>query len=96
MLLVRDDLLVEVVDVHQFLAMGRPKLLGKTAQELVAVVLDVFWGIRADYVYISYVRLRLSVTFEPVLITTLFLTGLAVPAQTLKSLGLHLIAQVLT
>ncbi len=44
---------------------------------------------------LSLVRLGGRVTFEPVLIPTLFLTHLTEPTKLLESLGLHLVGQVL-
>ena len=63
------------------------KLLGVGPQEFVWVV--------GEYEELPLVRLAGRVALEPVLVTALLLAHLAVPAELLQSLGLHLVGQVL-
>ena len=63
--------------------------------ELHRIVRDVPPGVLADDEHLPQVGLGLSMALEPVLVTALLLADLTVPAKALKSLGLHLIRQVL-
>lgn len=45
--------------------------------------------------HLPQMRFRLSVAFETVLVSALFLANLAVPPQALQTLGLHLICNIL-
>lgn len=71
MLLVRDVLLVEMVDVDLLLAVRCLEQLDEVAQELVRILLDVLFGVLADYDHLTNVRLGLRVALEAVLVTTL-------------------------
>ena len=60
-----------------------------------AEVGDVPTGVLADGEHLAKMALRLGMALEAVLVAALFLADLAVPPQTLKSLGLHLVCDEL-
>ncbi len=78
MLLVRDVLLVEMVDVDLLFPVRRPQQLQKIALELTAEVIDVLAGIFADEEHLPDMGFRLAVAFKAVLIPALFLAYLTV------------------
>ena len=45
--------------------------------------------------HLTQVGFGLRMTLEAVLVSTLFLANLTIPSETLKSLGLHLVSDVL-
>ena len=49
----------------------------------------------ADYKHLAKMRFGLSVTFEAVFVSTLLFADLTVPAESLETLGLHLVSNVL-
>jgi hypothetical protein len=51
-------------------------------------------GIFSHYKHLSQMRLRLSMTLEPILVSALFLAHLAVPAESLETLGFHLVGDI--
>ena len=63
--------------------------------ELSRVIRDVSASVLSNDEHLSEVGFGLDVTLESVVVPTLFLTDLAVPSQSLKSLGLHLVGEVL-
>ncbi len=63
--------------------------------ELRGEVGDVPAGVLAYDEHLSEVGFGLGVAFEAVLVATLLLADLAVPSETLQSLGLHLVSDVL-
>ena len=63
--------------------------------ELSRVIRDVSASVLSNDEHLSEVGFGLDVTLESVVVPTLFLTDLAVPSQSLKSLGLHLVSEVL-
>ena len=63
--------------------------------ELVREVCDVLASVLADDEHLAEMGLGRCVALEAVLITALLLADLAVPAETLESLGLHLVCEVL-
>ena len=63
--------------------------------ELGGEVGNVSTGVLTNHEHLAKVGFRLRMTFETVLVTTLFLANLTVPSQPLKSLGLHLVCDVL-
>ena len=52
-------------------------------------------GVLADDEHLSEMGFGLYVTLESVVVSTLLLADLTVPSQSLKSLGLHLVGEVL-
>lgn len=94
MFLVRDVLLIEVVYVDLFLAVGGSQELEEVALELVAEVVDVLAWVFADDKHLPDVRFGLAVHLEAVLVATLLLAYLAVPAEALEAFGLELVVQV--
>jgi hypothetical protein len=69
--------------------------LEEVLEKLIAKVVDVLFRVFADHQHLPDVTFTLRVHLEAVGIATLFLTRLAIPAQTLEALGLELIVQVL-
>ena len=63
--------------------------------ELPRVIGDVSASVLSNDKHLSEMRFGLDVTLESVVVPTLFLTDLTVPSQSLKSLGLHLVGEVL-
>ena len=63
--------------------------------ELSRVIRDVSASVLSNDEHLSEVGFGLDMTLESVVVPTLFLTDLAVPSQSLKSLGLHLVGEVL-
>lgn len=76
MLFVRNILLVEVIHLHLFLAMGGPEQKKEVFLELVGVVVDVFLWVFADEEHAADVRFGLGVHFETVFIAHLALADL--------------------
>lgn len=93
--LVLNVLLVHGIRLDPVRAVPPREQLDKVVLELGAEVGDVLAGVLADDKHLAQVRLRLGVALETVLVTALFLADLAVPPQPLKSLGLHLVGDVL-
>lgn len=62
--------------------------------ELSGEICDMSAGVLTDNEHLSEMSLRLDVTFESVVVSTLLLADLTVPSQSLKSLGLHLVGEV--
>ena len=94
MLLVRNILLVEVVDVDLLLAVGGAQQLQEVALEVVREAGDVLARVFAHQQHLPHVRLRLRVAFEAVLVPRLLLAHLAVPAQPLQAFGFELVVEV--
>ena len=63
--------------------------------ELRREVGNVSTCVLSDGEHLTKVRFGLGMTLESVLISALFLADLTEPSQTLKSLGLHLISEIL-
>jgi len=63
--------------------------------ELSRVIRNVSTSVLSNNEHLSEVRFGLDVTLESVVVPTLFLADLTVPSQSLKSLGLHLVGEVL-
>jgi len=76
---------VEMVCMDSFLAMRCAQQLQEVAHELAREVGDVAGGTLADDEHLADMRLGLNVTFETVLVATLFLTYLTVPSQALQA-----------
>ena len=89
------QLLVDVVRLDAVGAVSAREELDEVELELRREVCDMFAGVLADHEHLTKMRFRLSVTLESILISTLLLAHLTVPPQPLKSLGLHLIGEVL-
>lgn len=94
MFLVRDVLLIEVVHVDLFLAVGGAQQLEEVALELVAEVVDVLAGVFADDEHLPDVGFGLAVHLEAVFVAALLLAHLAVPAQALEAFGFELVVEV--
>ena len=94
MFLVRDILLVEVVDVDFLLAVGGAQELQEVALELVGEVVDVLARVFADEQHLADMGFGLRVAFEAVFVAGLFFADLAVPAQALKAFGFELVVEV--
>jgi len=71
------------------------KQLDKIVLELSREIGNVSASVLSDDEHLSEVRLGLNVTLETVVVPALFLTDLTVPSQPLKSLGLHLVGEIL-
>lgn len=76
MLLIRNIFLVEVVELDLLLAVRCAEELQEVALELVAVIIDVFFGVFADEEHLSNVRFGLRVHLEAVLVAHLALADL--------------------
>lgn len=76
MLFIRNILLVEVVHLHLFLAMGGAEQKKEVFLELVRVVVNVFLGVFADEEHAADVGFRLGVHLEAVFIAHLALADL--------------------
>ena len=63
--------------------------------KLSRVIRDVFASVLSNNKHLSEVGFGLDVTLESVVVPTLFLADLTVPSQSLKSLGLHLVGEIL-
>ena len=63
--------------------------------ELCGVIRDVSTSVLSNNEHLPEMGFGLGVTFESVGVPTLFLADLTVPPQPLKSLGLHLVGDVL-
>ena len=92
---VLDVLLVHIVRLHAVGAVPTREELDEACLELRAEIGDVPTGVLADGKHLAKMALRLGMALEAVLVAALFLADLAVPPQTLKSLGLHRIREVL-
>ena len=62
--------------------------------ELSGEICDMSAGVLSNDEHLSEMGFGLDVTLEPVVVSTLLLADLAVPSQSLKSLGLHLVSEV--
>jgi len=71
MLLIPNILLVEMIKVNFLLAMRGAQQLEEIALELVAVVVDVFFGIFAHEQHLPNVGLGLSMHFEAIFVPAL-------------------------
>lgn len=89
---VRDNLLIEMIDMDLFLSMRCLQKIDKVLLEFLAVILNVFPGILADQEHLPHMTLALDVAFESILVSHLPLTGLAVPSQSAQTFGLDLVA----
>lgn len=78
-LLVGNVVLIELVQINRFLAMGCAQQLHEIFQELLAKVLDVFFRVFADDEHLTNVKLAHGVLFEAVLFV--------LPCQRLKRPG---------
>jgi hypothetical protein len=94
MSLVLNILLVNVVCLDPVRAVSPREQLDEVMLELSTEVGDVPAGVLSHDEHLAEVRLRLGVTFESILVSTLLLADLAVPSQPLKSFGLHLVGDV--
>lgn len=63
--------------------------------ELSGEICNMSAGVLSDNKHLSKMRFGLDVTLESVVVSTLLLADLTVPTQSLKSLGLHLVGEVL-
>jgi hypothetical protein len=80
MLLIRNVLLVEVVELNLLLAVGGSQKLEEVALELAAVVADKLLGVLAHDEHLSDVGLGLCMHLEAIFIAELALADLAVPS----------------
>ena len=63
--------------------------------ELSREIRDVSASVFSNDEHLSEMRFGLDVTLESVVVPALFLADLTIPSQPLKSLGLHLVGEVL-
>ena len=94
MFLIRNILLVKMVDVDFLLAVRGAQELQEVALELVGEIIDVFARVFANEQHLADVGLRLCVTFEAVFVAGLFFADLAVPAEALEAFGFELIVEI--
>ena len=78
--LIRNNLLIEMIDVYLLLTMRCPQKINKVLLEFFAEVLDMFPRVFADQKHLADVALALYVAFESVFVAHLALTGLTVPS----------------
>ena len=84
MLLVRDILLVEMIDVDGLGVMGRAQKLDEIPLEVFAVVRDyTLRSFLADCLYPPDVAFALDMALEAILVSILLFTNLAIPSETL-------------
>ena len=94
MFLIRNVLLIEMVDVDFLLAMGGTQQLQEIALELVGEVIDVFSWVFTDEQHLADVGFGLRMAFEAVFVAGLLFADLAVPAEALEAFGFELIVEV--
>jgi len=94
-LLVRDVLLVHHVSVHAPLVKLPLEDVVESLLEVLGVAGEVGARVVAEQQQLPLVGLRGSVALEAVLVPALLLAHLAVPAQLLQALRLHLVGQPL-
>lgn len=95
MIPVLNELLIDVVRLHTLRAEPTRQELDEVMLELGREIGDVLPCALTDDEHLAEVGLGLGMTFKSVLIPALFLTDLAIPAQALKTLRLHLVGEVL-
>lgn len=69
--------------------------LDKVVLELAREIGNVSSCVLADDEHLTEMGLGLSVAFETILVSALFLADLAIPSKALEALRLHLVCQVL-
>lgn len=95
MITILDELLVNSIRFDSVRAEATREQLDEVVLELRREVSNVLASLLANDEHLSKVRLGLGVALEAVLVPALFLADLAVPAQPLEALGLHLVGKVL-
>lgn len=94
MLLGADVLLVEMVQVDLFFAVGGAQQPQEIALEGPAVLGDVLLRGFADEQHLPHVGFGLRVHLEAVFVPALLLAGLAVPAEALEAFGFESVVEV--
>lgn len=95
MVAVLDELLIHRVGLDTVRAVAAGQQGDEVVLELRGEVRDVTPGVLTDDEHLPEVGFGLGVALEAVFVAALLLADLAVPSQPLKSLGLHLVGDVL-